>query len=50
MAHAQKTDFVFRRNGRVHLDRWGPQFSRHLAADVCASALVMLDAPCSEVV
>ena len=28
MAHAQKPDFVFRRNGRVHLDRWGRQFSR----------------------
>ena len=23
MAHAQKTDFVFRRNGRVHLNRRG---------------------------
>ena len=23
MAHAQKPDFVFRRNGRVHLNRWG---------------------------
>jgi hypothetical protein len=23
MAHAQKTDFVFLRNGRVHLNRWG---------------------------
>jgi len=23
MAHAQKTDFVFRRNGRVHLNRQG---------------------------
>ena len=22
MAHAQKPDFVFRRNGRVHLNRW----------------------------
>ena len=28
----------------------GRQFSRLLAADVCASALVMLDTPCSEVV
>jgi len=23
MAHAQKPHFVFRRNGRVHLNRWG---------------------------
>jgi len=27
----------------------GRQFSRLLAAEVCASAVVMLDAPCSEV-
>jgi hypothetical protein len=38
MAHAQKPDFVFRRNGRVHLNRRGLQFSRLLAAEVCASA------------
>ena len=50
MAHAQKPDFVFRRNGRVHLNRRGSQFSRLLAAEVCASALVMLDTPRSEVV
>jgi len=50
MAHAQKPDFVFRRNGRVHLNRRGHQFSRLLAAEVCASAVVMLDTPCSEVV
>jgi hypothetical protein len=50
MAHAQKPDFVFRRNGRVHLNRRGRQFSRLLAAEVCASALVMLDTPRSEVV
>jgi len=49
MAHAQKTDFVFRRNGRVHLNRRGRQFSRLLASEVCASAVVMLDTPCSEV-
>jgi len=48
MAHAQKPDFVFRRNGRVHLNRWGLQFCRLLAAEVCASAVVMLDTPCSE--
>jgi hypothetical protein len=50
MAHAQKSGFVFRRNGRVHLNRQGRQFSRLLAAEVCASAVVMLDTPCSEVV
>ena len=43
MAHAQKRDFVFRLNGRVHLNRRGSLFSRLLAAEVCASALVMLD-------
>jgi len=50
MAHAQKSDFVFRRNGRVHLNRRGRQFSRLLAAEVRALALVMLDTPCTEVV
>jgi len=50
MSHAQKPDFVFRRNGRVHLNRREPQFSRLLAAEVCASAVVMLHTPCSEVV
>ena len=50
MAHAQKPDFVFRRNGRDHLNRRGRQFSQLLAAELCASAVVMLDAPCSEVV
>ena len=50
MAHAKKPDFVFRRNGRVHLNRQGRQFSRLLAAEVCTSAVVMLDAPCSKVV
>ena len=50
MAHAQKPDFVFRRNGRIHLNRRGHQFSRLLAAEVCASVVVMLDTPCSEVV
>jgi hypothetical protein len=33
----QKPDFVFRRNGRVHLNRRGRQFSRLLAAEVCVS-------------
>ena len=32
MAHAQNPDFVFRRKGRVHLNRQGRQFSRLLAA------------------
>jgi hypothetical protein len=50
MAHAQKPDFLFRRNGRVHLNQRGRQFSRLLAAEACASAVVMLDTPCSEVV
>jgi len=51
MAHAQKPDFLFRWNGRVHLNRRGRQFSPLLAAEVCASAaVVMLDTPCSEVV
>ena len=51
MAHGQRPDFVFRRNGRVHLNRReGSRLSRRLAAEVCASAVVMLDTPCSEVV
>ena len=50
MALAYKPDFVFRRNGRVNLNRQGRQFSRLLAAELCASAVVMLDTPCSEVV
>jgi len=49
-AHPQNPDFVFRRNGRVHLNRRGRQFSRLLAAQVRTSAVVMLDTPCSEVV
>jgi hypothetical protein len=52
MAHAQKPDLVFPRNGRVHINWRGRQFSRLLAAEVCASAVVMavmLDTPCSEV-
>jgi len=36
--------------GRFHLNRRGCQFSRLLTAEVCASAVVMLDTPCSEVV
>ena len=33
MAHAQKQDFFFRRNGRVHLNLRGRQFGRLLAAE-----------------
>ena len=53
MAHMRKPDFVFRQNGWFHLNQWGRQFSRLLAADVRASAVVMvvmLDTPCSAVV
>ena len=50
MAHAQTLDFVFRRKRQVHLNRRGRQFSRLLAAEVYASAVVMLDTPYSEVV
>jgi len=50
MAHAQKPDFVFLRNGRVHLNRQGRHFSQLLAAEVCTSAAVMLDTPRSELV
>jgi len=50
MTNAQKPDFLFRRNGRVHLNQQRRQFSRLLAADVWASAVVMLDTSCSEVV
>ena len=52
MAHAQKPDLVFQLKGRVHLNQWERHFSRHLAAELCASAVVMLimqDTPCSEV-
>ena len=50
MANGQEQDFVFRRNGRIHLNRRGRHFTRLLAAEVCASAIVMLDKPCPEVV
>jgi len=50
MAHAQKPDFVFRRNGRVHLNWRGSQFSRLLAVKECGSGVVTLDKPCSWVV
>jgi len=35
---------------QVHLNWRGHQFSQLLAAKLCASAVVMLDTPCSEVV
>jgi hypothetical protein len=38
MAHAQKPDSVFQRNGRVHLNRRGCQFSGLLAVEECACA------------
>ena len=38
MAHAQKPDLVFQRNGQVHLNRRGSQFSRLLAGKGCGSA------------
>ena len=50
MAHAEKPEFVFRGNGRVHLNRPGRQFTRLQAAEMCASAVIMLDKTCSEVV
>ena len=36
-----ETRFFFRRNGRVHLNRQGRQFSRLLAAEVCASSFIV---------
>ena len=41
MAHSQKPHFVFRRNGRVHLNQRGLQFSRLQAAELCASAFMV---------
>ena len=50
MAHSQKPNFVFQRNGRVNLNQRGRQLSRLLATEVCSLAVAMLDTPCSEVV
>jgi len=50
MAHAQKPDFDFRRNRRIHLNRRGVSSVDYYASEVCASAVVMLDTPCFEVV
>ena len=45
-----ETRFHLSAKRRVHLYRRGRQFSRLLAAEVCASAVVMLHTPYSEVV
>ena len=51
MAHAQKPDFVFRaKRTSPFKSAGGRQFSRLLAAELCASAVVMLDTPFCEVV
>ena len=51
MAHAQKPDFVFRaKRTSPFKSAGGRQFSRLLAAEVCASAVIILATPCSEVV
>ena len=51
MAHTQKSHISsLQSNERVHLNRPGRQFCRLLAAEVCASAVVMLDTAFSEVV
>ena len=52
MAHAQKPDFVFpaKRTSPFKSAGGGVSFSRLPAAEVCVSAVVMLDTPCSEVV
>ena len=50
-AHAQKPDFVFRaKRASPFKSAGGRQLSRLLVAEVCASAVVMLDTPYSEVV
>jgi len=51
MAQAQKPNFVFRPNGRVHLNRpVGVSSVDYRQPRCAASAVVMLDTPCSEVV
>ena len=52
MAHTQRPDLVFQRNKPVHLNWRGGLFSQLLAAEVSASAVVMvvmLDTPYSKV-
>jgi len=53
LAHAQKPDFVFRAKRTSPFKSpplGGVQLSRLLVAEVCESAVIMLDTPCSEVV
>jgi len=51
MAHAQKPDFVFRAKRTSPFKSAGGVSSvDYWPAEVCASAVVMLDTPCSEVV
>jgi hypothetical protein len=47
--HRNQISF-FQRNERIRLNRRGLQSSRLLAAEVCASAVVMMHTSCSEVV
>ena len=48
--HMCRNQILSRQNRRVHLNRRACQFSQLLAAEVCTSALLMLDTPRSEVV
>jgi len=51
MGHAQKTRFrLSAKRTSPFQSAGGRQFSRLMAAEVCVSAVVMLDTPCSEVV
>ena len=52
MSHAQKSNFVFsaKRRSPFKSALGRRQFSRLPAAEVCASAVVMLDTQCCEVV
>ena len=51
MAHEQNPDFLLSAKRTIPFkSTGGRQFSRLLAAEVCASAVVMLDTSCSEVV
>jgi len=51
MTRAEKPDFVFAaKRTSPFKSAGGRQLSRLLAAVVCASAIVMLDTACSEVV
>jgi hypothetical protein len=47
MAHAQKPNFVFQRNGRIHLNRRGLHFSLLLAGELCTSAYMVSTARAS---